>query len=82
MGKSQSPREPDEVAEIDLVSSIFYPLIQSTRRIMTGIAGGMAFYWLQAEPGVWEVPINLLSIIIVLWFGEIFLMPMARKYRP
>lgn len=80
MGKS--PRELDEVVEVDLVPRIFYPLIQSTRRIMTGIAGGMAFYWLQAEPGVWEVPISLLSIIIVMWIGEIFLMPVARKYKP
>lgn len=82
MDKSKSPHEPDKVFEVDLLSRIFYPLIQSTRNITTGIAGGMAFYWLQAEQGVWEVPISLLSILIVVWVVEIFLMPMAENYRP
>jgi hypothetical protein len=71
MGKSQSPREPDKVVEVNLVSSMFYPLIQSTRRIMIGVASGVAFYLLQAEPGAWVVLINLLSIIIVMWLCEI-----------
>lgn len=82
MDKSKPPSEPDEVTEFELDSMILYPLIQTVRRVMTGIAGGMAFYWLQAEPGVWEVITNMSVIIIILGFAEIFLMPIARDFRP